>query len=282
MASAAIEDRSTEFELSDRDFARIASVVRQETGIVLGPQKRNLVYGRLAKRLRAHRLDNFSDYLKIIEGPDRAQELREMLNAITTNLTAFFREAHHFDTLEQEVLPELMSGACAGRKLRLWSSACSSGEEPYSIAMVVDSLRPKFPGCDVKILATDIDTNMVDVAARGRYDGKRTETIPKKFKGRYCVPVEGDVCEMSGDLKSLIVFRELNLFNRWPMKGLLDVIFCRNVLIYFDKDAQNTLFERFADHMPLGGWLMIGHSETIPATCQRFSRVGRTVYRRVK
>jgi chemotaxis protein methyltransferase CheR len=282
VSSVAMIDPGTEFEMSDRDFQSIARLVKQETGIVLGPHKRNLVYGRLAKRLRMHRLSDFGSYLELLQGPDSATEFREMLNAITTNLTAFFREAHHFEMLEQEILPALMRARRkSGDRLRLWSSACSSGEEAYSMAMSVAAVLPQFPGCDVKILATDIDTQMVRTASAGIYDEKRIETVPPRFRSRFLKPTDDGQYRVTDELKSLVAFRELNLFDRWPMKGPFDVIVCRNVMIYFDKPSQDELFDRFADYMADDGWLLIGHSETVPAANRRLIRSGKTAYRKV-
>jgi chemotaxis protein methyltransferase CheR len=282
VSSVAMIDPGTEFEMSDRDFQSIASLVKKETGIVLGPHKRNLVYGRLAKRLRMNRLSDFGSYLELLQGPDSATEFREMLNAITTNLTAFFREAHHFEMLEQEILPALMRARCkSGDRLRLWSSACSSGEEAYSMAMSVAAVLPQFPGCDVKILATDIDTQMVRTASAGIYDEKRIETVPPRFRSRFLKPTDDGQYRVTDELKSLVAFRELNLFDRWPMKGPFDVIVCRNVMIYFDKPSQDQLFDRFADYMADDGWLLIGHSETVPAANRRLIRSGKTAYRKV-
>ena len=281
VSSVAVIDPGTEFEMSDRDFQSIARLVKQETGIVLGPHKRNLVYGRLAKRLRMNRLSDFGSYLELLQGPDSATEFREMLNAITTNLTAFFREAHHFDMLEKEILPALMSKRVrAGDRLRLWSSACSSGEEAYSMAMTLSAVLPLFPTCDVKILATDIDTQRVRTAAAGIYDEKRIETVPPRFRSRFLRPTSDGQYAVTDELKSLVVFKELNLFDRWPMKGPFDVIVCRNVMIYFDKPSQDELFDRFADYMADDAWLLIGHSETVPAANQRLVRSGKTAYRR--
>jgi chemotaxis protein methyltransferase CheR len=282
LSSVAVIDPGTEFEMSERDFQSIARLVKQETGIVLGPQKRNLVYGRLSKRLRLHRLNDFGSYLELLQGPNSATEFREMLNAITTNLTAFFREAHHFEMLEQEILPALMRRRTqSGERLRLWSSACSSGEEAYSMAMAVASVLQHFPRCDVKILATDIDTQMVRTAAAGIYDEKRIEAVPPRFRSRFLKTANDGQYSVTDELKSLVTFRELNLFDRWPMKGPFDVILCRNVMIYFDKVGQDQLFDRFADYLPTDGWLLIGHSETVPAANTRFIRSGKTAYRRV-
>lgn len=280
-AVSQVAGTTQEYELGDHEFSRIASIVKKEAGIVLGPHKRNLVYGRLAKRLRMRGLRDFTEYLEIVDSADGGNERREMLNAITTNLTAFFREGHHFEMLEKEILPELMKmREKSGGRVRIWSSACSSGEEAYSIAMMVASVLPQAPGCDVKILATDIDTHMIGVAERGVYERKRIDTVPLRLRNRFCIDHDENHVEMSEELKSLIVFRKLNLFDRWPMKGPFDVIFCRNVMIYFDKPSQDALFDRFADYMGDDSWLLIGHSETVPVANTRLVRAGRTAYRR--
>lgn len=270
--------RQREFCFDDRDFAMLAALVKQHVGIVLGEQKRDLVYGRLARRLRALKLDSFAQYCELLAGPDGDAEIGYMVNAITTNLTSFFREPHHFATLADEVLKPM---ARQGRqRLRIWSAGCSSGEEPYSIAMTLRGAIPALDGWDARILATDIDTDMLSRAAAGRYEVERAASIPDACR-KYCdVAANGDAVVMSAALKSLIAFKPLNLQGPWPMKGPFDAIFCRNVVIYFDKQTQRALFDRYADLLKPDGWLFIGHSESLFRVSERFELVGRTVYRR--
>lgn len=271
--------KTTEFHLSDRDFLRIAQLVKSEAGIVLGEHKRNLVYGRLARRLRALELDDFSDYIAQIECPDGKTELREMINAITTNLTSFFRESHHFETLADQVLPNLLTSRDTTR-VRIWSAGCSSGEEPYSIAMTIAEARGVNPRADIKILATDIDTQMVAFGREGLYPEDRLRTIPPQLLSKHVARMDDGTAQMRSHLKSMITFKQLNLFDPWPMKGMFDVIFCRNVMIYFDKAAQADLFDAFARQLAPGGYLFIGHSETMPPGDRGLVHAGRTTYRR--
>lgn len=270
------------YPLGQAEFSAIAAMLYKEAGITLGPTKRELVQGRLARRLRALGCDNFVAYLALIRGADGLTERRRMINALTTNLTGFFREQHHFDFLSDEVLPELsrLRGSM-GRRLRIWSAGCSSGEEPYSIAMTVHSRLPDIDRWDARILATDIDTDMVATGLAGSYDASRVERVPKALRLRYLASVKGsDTFTVSERIRPLITFRSLNLLDSWPMRGPFDVIFCRNVVIYFDKPTQHRLFDRFADILMPGGWLFIGHSESLFHVCDRFEHLGRTIYRR--
>lgn len=267
--------------LTEADFTAIARRVRQASGIALGPTKRDLVYGRLRRRLRALRLTSFADYLALVDGPDGAAERVRMVNAITTNLTGFFREPHHFDHLAREVLPALRGAGGRGRRLRIWSAGCSSGEEPYSIAMTLRAAVPDLAQWDARILATDIDTDMVAHGEAGVYEAGRTAAIPPELRGNaFALRADGRA-EMDAALRGLIVFRPLNLLGAWPMRGPFDAIFCRNVVIYFDKPTQRTLFDRFAELLAPRGHLYIGHSESLFRVSERFVHLGRTVYRKV-
>jgi chemotaxis protein methyltransferase CheR len=274
--------REQEFTLHHDDFQRIVRLVKTHAGIVLTDRKRDLVYGRLAPRLRTLGINDFSQYCEILEGRDGDAECRLLVNAITTNLTGFFREAHHFEFLAQEALPGIVKSASSGRRrLRVWSAGCSSGEEPYSIAMTLRKVLPDLTRWDAKILATDIDTNMIRVGSEGCYERARGEAIPTEMRRQFVHETKSDRIEMADAVKSLISFKPLNLFDPWPMSGPFDVIFCRNVVIYFDKETQRILFDRFADMLTPNGWLFIGHSESLFQVCDRFRHVGRTIYKRV-
>ncbi|HTV95024.1 MAG TPA: protein-glutamate O-methyltransferase CheR [Steroidobacteraceae bacterium] len=269
-----------EFELSDSDFARLRALVREHTGVALADSKRELVYSRVARRLRALKLSSFSDYCALVE-TGHGDELQELTNAITTNLTAFFREKHHFDQLAAEVLPQLQQERRTGRRVRLWSAGCSSGEEPYSIAMVLREAWTRWTDWDVRLLATDIDSKVLCAASAGEYSAERLKGVSPERAERWFTPGAGKAFTAGDELKSLITFRRLNLLEAWPMKGPFDVIFCRNVVIYFDKETQRELFDRMADLQDPGGWLFIGHSENLFNVTRRYKLVGRTVYRRV-
>jgi chemotaxis protein methyltransferase CheR len=271
-----------EFGFQERDFQKIAKLVKEQAGIVLGERKRDLVYGRLSRRVRALGFNDFSDYCDHLEGPEGESERGMMVNAITTNLTGFFREPHHFEFLHKEVLANLVkSRSGSDRRIRIWSAGCSSGEEPYTIAMTVRSALGDDTRWDAKILATDIDTQMVAAAKAGRYAMDRAASIPDAMKRSFVQRADDQNVEMADTLKSMISFKPLNLFDSWPMKGPFDAIFCRNVIIYFDNDAKRALFDRYADILVPGGFMFIGHSESLFQISDRFRHVGRTIYRRV-
>jgi chemotaxis protein methyltransferase CheR len=275
--------RQTEFELRDDDFRKISSFVRSRTGIVLNERKRNLVYSRLVRRLRSLRLDSFAAYCAYLDGPDGDREHGSLINAITTNLTGFFREAHHFDHLAGAVLKPLIATRAGGRRrLRLWSSACSTGEEPYSIAMVLRAALPETGGWDARILATDIDTDVVAHARAGVYAADATERMPAPHRARWLEPAAEGRVRIDRRVRDLVTFKQLNLLGDWPMRGPFDAIFCRNVVIYFDKQEKCVLFDRLADMLAPGGWLYIGHSENLLGISDRFQLMGRTIYRRIR
>lgn len=266
-----------EFAFADRDFRFLAGLVSEQTGIVLEERKRDMVYSRLARRVRALGLQDFAAYCELVQSDRGGEEMGNLVNAITTNLTSFFREAHHFEHLRENVLLPI---AATPQKLRIWSCACSSGMEPYSITMVMKSAIPKIESWDAKILATDIDTNMVATSQIGEYPIAEGESIPAQYRNQ--MAEVGGRLHMPENLKSLIAFKPLNLLHDWPMKGKFDAIFCRNVVIYFDKPTQRSLFNRLADQLKPDGWLYIGHSENLTHVSDRFQLCGRTIYRRVK
>ena len=271
-----------EFVLTDSEFERLRALVHELTGIALAESKRELVYSRLARRLRKLKLKSFGDYCAMLEGGDGA-ELQELTNAMTTNLTSFFREDYHFEQLAAEALPYLAKSRAAMRRVRIWSAGCSTGEEPYSIAMVLREAQPLFAGWDVRLLATDIDSKVVETAAAGIYSAERLRGVNPQRLMRWFKPSDQALrqYEVAADLRSLATFRQLNLLNAWPFKGPFDVIFCRNVTIYFDKETQRLLFERLAKLQEPGAWLFIGHSENLFNVTQCYKSVGRTVYRKV-
>jgi chemotaxis protein methyltransferase CheR len=272
-----------EFALRDGDFRKISSLVTASTGIVIDDRKRAFIHGRLGRRLRALGLSNFSEYCEVLEGPDGAAERHVLVNAITTNHTSFFREPHHFDYLAKVMLPTLARRKTeAGRRMRIWSAGCSSGEEPYTVAMTICNSHVPLANWDIKILATDLDTNMIAHATAGLYDAERAGSIPTQFRQRYVTLQPDGRTAMNSVLRSLITFKPLNLLEEWPMKGPFDVIFCRNVVIYFDKPTQRGLFNRYADILKPDGWLIVGHSESLQNLTDRFELVGRTIYRRIK
>lgn len=272
-----------EFAFTEADFRKISAMVHGDAGISLPEAKATLVYSRLAKRLRALGLTSFKDYCELVADGNGVDERQKMLAALTTNVTRFFREPHHFDHLKDNVLPPLLDAARRGGKVRIWSAACSSGQEPFSIAMTILSLMPEAVDKDVKILATDIDPNMVAEGRGGAYAPHLLEGIPDAYRKRWTSSAGDGRVRMSDDLRSMITFNELNLIGDWPMKGKFDAIFCRNVAIYFEDDTQARLWSRFAPLNQVNGALYIGHSERIqgPAV-SAYKPDGVTTYRRVQ
>ena len=272
-----------DFQLSQAEFERIRELVREHTGIALSAAKRQLVYGRLSRRLRALRLASFSEYISLLEGGEPA-ELEEFTNAVTTNLTSFFREPHHFEYLAQEMLPGALERNAGLRRLRIWCCAASTGEEPYSIAMVLREARDRLVGWDVKLLATDLDSNVLAQGKRGLYHRDRFAGMAPRRIARFFEEVQdgNDIkFAASEELRSLITFKQLNLMHEWPMKGPFDAIFCRNVIIYFDKETQRQLFARMAALQRAGDFLFLCHSESLYRVSDRYELIGRTIYRRL-
>jgi chemotaxis protein methyltransferase CheR len=268
-----------DFTLSQTEFDRIRELVRQHTGISLSDAKRQLVYGRLSRRLRALKMSGFAEYIELIEQGESG-ELEEFTNAVTTNLTSFFREPHHFEFLARELLPKLVANDTGARRLRVWCCAASTGEEPYSIAMVLREAQ--LTGWDAKLLATDLDSNVLAHGAAGVYTADRFQTVSQARLKNWFSPVAGDAKRYTAaaELRNLITFKQLNLMHDWPMKGPFDAIFCRNVIIYFDKATQRALFERMAQLQRPGDYLFLGHSETLYRVCDKYDLIGKTIYRR--
>jgi chemotaxis protein methyltransferase CheR len=265
-----------EFPFTWADFRTLATLVQDESGIVLPESKANLVYSRLSKRLRQCGLSSFAQYCELVQR-DGGTERQALIAAMTTNVTRFFREAHHFDHLRQTVLPKLVHAARAGKQVRIWSSACSSGEEPYSIALTVLAAMPDAPSHDILILASDIDPNMVASGKAACYPTARLADIPPALRTNHVETAHGEI-RFSDAVRSLVRFRGLNLLKDWPMRCQFDVVFCRNVMIYFDQATQDGIWARFAAVMPAGGHLYIGHSERIAS--HSFALVAQTTYRK--
>lgn len=269
-----------EFAFTWSDFRQISALVHADAGIVLGEAKVNLVYSRLAKRLRTIGLRSFRDYCEFIASTDGVDERQAMIAAMTTNVTRFFREPHHFDYLSQHIMPILIGKLQAGERVRLWSAGCSSGQEPYSIALTVLAAIPDAAKHDLLILASDIDPHMI---ARGRaasYPLGEAREIPADIRVRWTRNRNTEsIFTLAPEVQSLVRFKELNLLGPWPMQGRFDVIFCRNVMIYFDETTQSTIWNRFANAMATSGHLCVGHSERINSDRLPFDVVAQTVYR---
>lgn len=273
---------SKEFEFTDSDFQKIRKRVLEHTGICLSDIKHDMVYSRLARRLRQLKLSTFKDYLELLDQDDN-EEMGNFINSITTNLTSFFREQHHFDYLKQTLLPDLMQRNADTRKIRIWSAGCSTGEEPYSLAITLKETIPDNLGWDVKILATDLDTNVIATGNEGVYSLERVNGLPAATLKRWFYKGSGSRAGMvkaSRELRDMIMFKPLNLMGDWPVKSGVDIIFCRNVVIYFDKPTQRILFGRYADILKPDGYLFVGHSETLYKVSDRFKLLGKTIYKR--
>jgi chemotaxis protein methyltransferase CheR len=270
-----------EFAFGDEDFEELRRLVKRTTGIHLSEQKRELVYGRLARRLRALGLDSFRAYRELLAR--EPAELVPLTNAITTNLTAFFREPHHFEYLCERVRELASRGATSQRRLRIWSAGCSSGEEPYSIAMSLLERVPDIARWDLRILATDLDSDVLARARTALYPAERLHGVGAKRLARFFVAHDssrGPAYRLRPELTALVTFKQLNLVHPLPMKGPLDAIFCRNTVIYFDKETQRELFARIARVQRPGDLLFLGHSESLFKISEDYALIGRTVYRR--
>lgn len=271
----------SDYALSDKDFELIAGIARDQAGIVIRAHKSAMIRGRLMRRLRALQLRSVAEYCDLLRSGDGHKELPSLLNVLTTNHTAFFRERHHLDHLRSDALPETYSRALKhNSRVRIWSSASSTGEEPYSIAAMVHASQPP-KALDMRILATDIDTDVLDRAERGEYAREVVERAPADLKPLLmCEPAGQDSVRIGAVLKRYLTFKQLNLVIEWPMKGPFDVIFCRNVMIYFDAPTKKSIVDRAADLLRPGGWLYLGHSESLSPPHPAFELIGRTIYRR--
>lgn len=267
--------------ITDQEFRQFRELIHLHTGIALSEHKRALVCSRLARRLRHYHFASYSQYYELLtQGDADGAELIEMINAITTNKTDFFREAHHFTFLTEQVFPTYRQGTA--RRLRFWSAASSTGEEAYSLAMAVHEALSSLPNWDVRILATDIDTQVLNHAQNAVYTLDHARAIGPMRLRRYFLKGTGNnegLLQAKAELKNLVQFQQLNLLDDpWPMRGPFDVIFCRNVLIYFDKATQRRILERMALMLRKDGYLMLGHAESMHGFDRLFRPVGHSIY----
>lgn len=264
-----------QFTFTDQDFERIRKLIYRVAGISMAPSKKDLVYSRLARRLRVRRLQSFAEYLQLLENGDQA-EREEFVNALTTNLTSFFRESHHFPVLAQHLatLPR-------NRPISIWTCASSTGEEPYSIAMTVVEHFKSFDQ-PVQILATDIDTNVLERARRGVYPIDQLSKLSASQLKKYFLRGEGKqegFAKVRPELRKMIMFRRINLLDpQWPISEKFDAIFCRNVMIYFDKQTQYNILKKLAPYLQPDGLFFAGHSESFHHAVDLFRLCGKTVY----
>ena len=272
------------YPLNERDFNAIRDLVKEKTGISLGLHKRDLVVSRLAKRLRMLELDSFREYINILRDDPDGEEIVHMINRITTNKTDFYREKHHFDYLSEKLLPALYEqGEASGRRrLRVWSSASSSGEEPYTIAITMSEFFQNRRGWDWKILATDLDTTMLNKASKGEYEERLLEPVPKAILNRYFNRLgkgPGATYKVTPALREKVLFRKFNLMRpSYPFKVQLDFIFCRNVLIYFENKEKLDIVTKMHHVLAPGGHIFVGHSESLMMAKSLYDYVGTTIY----
>ncbi len=271
-----------EFEYTRDDFDFLRKISNSHSGILVPDDKFDMFYSRLSKRVRMHKLANFKQYCQYLEN-NQDQEFTEFINAVTTNLTAFFREQHHFDYLKETVIPEVIKRKSASKTIKVWSAGCSTGEEPYSLAMTLLENVPS--GWDIKILATDLDTNVLHTASTGVYGLDRVDGLPPSILKRWFKKGTGknaNKVKVSQECQDLIRFKQLNLMKEWPMKPHFDFIFCRNVLIYFDQQTKERLAQRYSGLLTIGSHLFIGHSESLHQLDTDFDLLGKTIYKKAK
>jgi chemotaxis protein methyltransferase CheR len=278
-----IESIVNEVTLSEKDFTRVSDMIYKHCGINLHSGKKELVRARLAKRLRLLKMTSFPEYIDFAFNDPTGDEFTALVDSLSTNLTSFFRENQHFEYLKKNFLPGVIADKekSGDRIIRAWSAGCSSGEEPYSIAITLLEAIKMNRGLGVKILATDISTQILAKAKAGVYDPERVAPVPPELKNRYLTSEKVDnrkVYKASKTLKDVIFFGHLNLMDEWPIKVPLDFIFCRNVMIYFDKPTQERLVNRYWQNLNPGGLLFTGHSESLTGINHKFRYVQPTIY----
>lgn len=275
-----VSEKKREFEFTQADFNFLRKMSNDHSGILVPDDKFDMFYSRLAKRLRIRGLSSFKEYCQFIENNPQ-EEFTEFINAVTTNLTSFFREKHHFDFLRDTVIPEILKKNKASKKIRAWSAGCSTGEEPYSIAITLLEQVPQ--DWDIKILATDLDTNVLEKAARGIYSADRVDGLSAKLLQRWFKKNKAESVnrvKLNNACQDIIHFKHLNLMKEWPIKNNFDFIFCRNVLIYFDRETKQRLVQRYGELLETGSHLFIGHSESLHQLDTGFEMIGNTIYRK--
>jgi chemotaxis protein methyltransferase CheR len=276
-------------ELTDTEYQTIASFVHKASGINLLDGKKELVRARLSKRISQLQMKNFKTYFQYVMSDSSGDELVFLLDALATNLTSFWREPQHFDFMTKTFIPELEAKrkrpGGGGPRMRIWSAACSSGEEPYTIAMVVMEKSPYFAnGNDFRILATDLSTKVLNIAKKGQYGPESVKNIPPANLHSFMTKIQsekgGNIFAINPDVRRIISFRRFNLMEPMPFKGPMDLIFCRNVMIYFDRDTIAKLVDRFYKLLEVGGYLFIGHSESLSGLEHNFQYIAPCIYRK--
>ncbi len=276
---------ASETTMTDAEFDLLRTLMYEQSGIHLKDAKRELLKGRLAKRLRHHGYESFAQYYDHLKNDDpQGAELQEMLNAVTTHKTSFFRESHHFDYLRERLLVPANQAAAQGRRspIRIWSAGCSSGEEPYSIAITVVANLQRLNTWDIKILGSDIDTDVLEKARTAIYPGESVSDLAPDLLRRNFLAGKGEqagLVQLKPEIRNLVRFGRVNLMEpTWPFRRKFDAIFCRNVMIYFERDVQRHVLQKFAEYMKPGGLFFAGHSENLLGLGGSFQPIGGTVY----
>jgi len=269
------------YEISESEFSELAQIIKVQSGITLTKRKRNLLTSRLRKRLVSNELPDYKSYIAFLKAPEGHDEAVELINAISTNLTSFFREPHHFRDMV-DCLQEAAPNDPTSQSLRIWSSACSTGEEPYTIGMALVRSNILRSYRDTRILATDIDTTVLGTAQTGIYSAKQMESCPLATQRNCFTRLSGDNYKIDPEVKKLITFNQLNLQKQWPIKTQFDFIYCRNVLIYFDDTAKLRLVSRLVDQLKIGGTLYLGHSESLLGNSPHLQGIGNCIFRKIE
>ena len=272
-------DFNREFAFSDQDFERVRQLIYKEAGIALNPTKKDMVYGRLVRRIRELKLASFSAYIEFLQSIAGKQEFEQFVNALTTNLTFFFREEHHF-----QMLGEHLKGLAGKGELSIWCAASSTGEEPYSIAIAaLEALGGSSGRAPVQIVATDLDTSVLEVGRKGIYSADKIARLPAGYAQRYFDKLADGNYQAKQQLRDMISFSRLNLIDvNWSVRKQFDAIFCRNVMIYFDRDTQLSVLKKFHPLLKTHGLLFVGHSENFYFASDYFTLRGKTVYELAK
>jgi len=265
-----------EFSFSDADFERIRKLIYKEAGISLNPSKKDMVYGRLVRRIRELKLTSFAAYVDYLESMSGKREFEQFVNALTTNLTFFFREEHHFPILAEHLKQRVTAGAS---ELSIWCAASSTGEEPYSLAITALEAFPLGSKPSISIIATDLDTSVLETGRKGIYPDEKISRLPPGHVHKYFDKLADGSYQAKPVLRNMITFQRLNLIeNNWALRKQFDAIFCRNVMIYFDRDTQFAVLKKFAPLLKPDGLLFVGHSENFYFASDYFQLRGKTVY----
>jgi chemotaxis protein methyltransferase CheR len=260
--------------ISDEEYQSLKKLIENLTGIRLNVNRRYFLENFLLKRCQYLEISNFKTYYEVLKKNEL--EMTLLINLVTNLSTSFFREKHHFEYLKKHILPTLKS---LKQKIRIWSAGCSTGEEPYSIAITLSETIENMNKYDIKILATDLNTDALKIAKRGIYDRDQSKTLSEHTKS-YCVQ-ENDTIQINDDIKKIITFKKLNLLDPWPMKKMFDIIFCRNVIIYLKPEVIDQLLNKIDQLLEPGGFLFLGHSENLRHFSDRYISLGQTIYKKV-